>query len=109
MAMSAVEYCSTVCGGKCCILKTVDEGDVRCPNLTVENRCGVYDRRYAGGMPDVVAVGRYTSRVFVDLDGNPAERTFFCGRVGDIIRQGGLPQSVVEQCCFHDPTLLEDR
>ena len=101
------EYCLQVCKGKCCVLHDATEGAVRCPNLQENGACGVYQQRYADGQPDVVVVGRYKSRVYKELDGTPADRTFFCGRIEQLLAQNAIPDEVKKQCCYHDERLLE--
>jgi hypothetical protein len=80
---------------------------VRCPNLTDEGSCGVYQERYKDGMPDLVMVGRYTSRKFVDLKGAFIDRPFMCGRIEQLLQNPTFPEEIKRQCCYHDPSLLE--
>lgn len=104
--MTEAEYCSTVCKAMCCYQRLEMEGSVRCPRLTDDCRCSVYSRRYAEGMPEVVAVGTYRSRAITDLSGSPAIRTFFCGTVKNLHAGGGLPQEIADRCCVLKPELL---
>lgn len=103
----AAKYCREVCGAKCCYLTTPEEGRIPCPRLAEDNQCSVYDKRYAEGMPNLVQVGTYRSRSIVDLEGNPAVRPFFCGRITAILAAKALPEDVVAQCCVAHPELLE--
>jgi hypothetical protein len=103
----AAFWCSQVCGGKCCLFHSPEEGTVPCPNLTPEKSCGVYEQRYADGMPDLVQVGTYKSRTIKNLQGEPADRSFFCGRIVNIIAAKGLRPEVEAQCCVAHPELLE--
>jgi hypothetical protein len=100
-------YCRQVCKARCCTFISPEEGIVPCPNLTSKNECGVYQERYADGMPDLVQVGTYKSRTIKNLQGEPADRSFFCGRIVNIIAANGLAPSVEAQCCIAHPELLE--
>jgi hypothetical protein len=102
-------YCKDVCGGKCCTLHDPDEGPVPCPNLTRQNTCRIYAKRYAPGAPDLVQVGRYKSKVFVNkATGKPALRPFLCGRIEQLLAAGRVPPHIRDQCCYHDAAVLED-
>lgn len=105
--MDRDQYCIQVCKGKCCIFRDKTEGEVRCPNLQENGACGVYKERYADGMPDVVAVGRYRSKVYKDLKGEFVDRPFFCGRIEQILAAGSLPRDIRDQCCYFNPAVLE--
>ncbi|TXH14213.1 MAG: hypothetical protein E6R03_09665 [Hyphomicrobiaceae bacterium] len=100
-------YCSRICKGRCCHFTSPEEGDVPCPNLTKDNLCGVYRKRYAEGMPDLVVVGHYRSRTVKTLEGKAATRPFFCGRIEQIIAAGRMHPDIVAQCCIAHPELLE--
>lgn len=101
------EYCTKVCGAKCCYLRTKEEGVVPCPNLKGDSSCSVYEKRYAEGTADLVVVGTYRSKVVKDLEGNAAERHFFCGRVPQLLEQGTIAPNIAAQCCYAHPELLE--
>lgn len=108
--MEASEYCSKVCGAKCCYSKPPDEHDVvRCGRLGANNLCSVYDARYNADSPDVVIVGYYRSSKYKDLAGDAALRPFYCGRIADLIKNKLLHEDVIAQCCFAHPELLEDK
>lgn len=103
----AARWCRERCQAKCCSLRLPDEGEIFCPNLTAEKACGVYPKRYAEGMPDLVVVGYWRSRKYRELDGTPATRPFFCGRITEILSRKALPPEVEEQCCWAHPELLD--
>jgi hypothetical protein len=101
-------YCAKVCGAQCCYFTSLEEGSVKCPQLRDDNACGVYEKRYAEGMPDIVVVGRYQSKSVMDLDKKYVERPFFCGRIANIIASNGLRKDIAAQCCIAHPELLND-
>jgi hypothetical protein len=107
MQGAEARYCREICGGQCCYLRTPEEGVLPCPNLKEDKSCGVYEKRYADGMPNLVQVGTYRSRSIVDLEGQPAVRPFFCGRIVAILAAKGLPPEVEAQCCVAHPELLK--
>lgn len=83
-----------------------DEGVIPCPRLTPEKLCSVYDERYKEGSADLVVVGYWKSRRFKTLEGEPATRPFWCGRVKDLAHT--LPIEVAERCCVIHPEVLTD-
>jgi hypothetical protein len=101
-------YCTKVCGAKCCVLHLPDEGAVPCPRLTKDKACSVYRKRFAPEMPDLVVVGRFKSRVYQDLEGKPAVRPFWCGRIEKLLAQGQVPKEIADQCCYANPGVLND-
>lgn len=103
----AARYCREKCQARCCVFISPEEGTVPCPHLTEGKECGVYHQRYADGMPDIVQVGTYKSRTLKNLQGEPADRTFFCGRIVNILAAKGLRPEVEAQCCVVHPELLE--
>ena len=107
--MNVETYCATVCKAKCCHARHMpEEGVVRCPRLKGNNTCGVYERRYQEGMPDVVMVGHFRSRAIKDLYGKLTMRPFYCGYVRKLYAVGAIPPSVAEQCCVIHPEILEN-
>lgn len=106
--MEIGEYCKDVCGGKCCHLRLPDEGTpIPCPRLNDDNSCSVYAERYKEGSDDVVVVGYWQSRKYKALDGTPAVRPFFCGRVTQLHAAGAIPPDVAAGCAVIHPELLE--
>ena len=105
--MDEATYCSQICQAKCCYLRLPDEDVVRCPHLTEEKTCGVYGERYAPGMPDLVVVGYFKSR-HKQLDGQPATRPFWCGRMKQLFAAGMIPPDVAAGCCVIRPELLNN-
>lgn len=105
--MNRDEYCIKVCGGKCCTLYPPNEEPVRCPRLSDDRSCSVYQKRY-GELKDqaIVVVGRWESRKNKDVDGEPVVYNFYCGRIEEIIASGGMPKDVMEKCCYVHPELL---
>ena len=87
-------------------MTTPEEGEVRCPNLSIENSCTIYAQRYADDMPDLVVVGKYKSKAVKNLDKSPADRPFFCGKMHQIIARGALRADIAKQCCLVHPELL---
>jgi hypothetical protein len=88
------EYCSQVCGAKCC---RVPGEDKACPMLTSGNLCSIYRQRYEEGKPySFVFQSKKTLKVLrVD-----------CGSIHDLIREGRLSEDVARQCCVVHPELL---
>lgn len=102
-------YCKDVCGGKCCTLHDPDDGEVRCRNLTRQNTCRIYHQRYAPGAPDLVQVGRYKSKVFVNkATGKLAWRPFMCGRIDQLLAAGRVPEEIARGCVYAHPELLKE-
>lgn len=106
--MTKDEYCVQRCKAKCCVMHLSDEGSVPCPKLSDDSSCSVYRERFQPDMPDLVVVGYWKSRKYKDLDGQAATRPFWCGRIEQIIAQGGLKAEIAEQCCYVRPELLEE-
>jgi hypothetical protein len=100
------EYCTGVCGAKCCVMNVPDEGVIPCPRLNDDKSCSVYQQRYAEGMPDLVVVGYFKSRRYKTIDGDAATRPFWCGRIEQLYAAGQIPNEVAAQCCVIHPELL---
>lgn len=97
--ISEKDYCSKVCKAKCC-RPQVAQQDLTCPNLTEENLCAIYERRFIhdeefrwGGF---VQIGRKS--LFV---------SYHCGQIRDILKRGELRKEIEAQCCIAHPELLE--
>jgi hypothetical protein len=108
--VDADTYCIKVCGGKCCTLYPPNEEPVRCPRLSADCSCSVYQKRYGemGSLP-LVVVGRWESKKNTDVDGVPVVYNFYCGRIEEIIASGAMPSEIMEQCCYAHPELLEEK
>jgi hypothetical protein len=93
MPITAAEYCMNVCGAKCCYVK-----GTACPCLR-GTKCAIYERRFADGAPDFADVG------LVQIRGKLMRYT--CGKIARVLELKILSPEIREQCCYHDPTLLE--
>lgn len=102
--MNQLEYCTKICGGKCCVLHLEDEGSIPCPRLNADKSCSVYKERYAEGAPDLVVVGYWKSRKYKTLDGDDAVRPFWCGH----IKKLPMSPELKEKCCVFHPELLNE-
>ena len=92
-------YCLQICHAKCCVLFEPGEGAVPCPNLKSDHSCRIYAKRYAPGAPDLVQVGRYRSKLYVNrATGKPAFRPFMCGRITDLLADGRVPAHIRDGC-----------
>ena len=101
--ISEKEYCSRVCGAKCCI---VHSEHVRCPKLGEDNLCSIYSKRFSKDSPETVIVGWFRSTRDKHM-GEPELKPIVCGRIRDIIKRKRLPQAIEEQCCIAHPELLK--
>lgn len=99
--MTLEEYCSQVCKAKCCHTRTGQ----RCPHLQTTCRCGIYAERFALGEPDKTVVAR--TRETDPATGKEYLRSWVCGRIAVLIRQGEIPQEIVDQCAVAHPELLQ--
>lgn len=96
------DYCSTVCGAKCCYIYVAGE-PVRCPQLSEDNTCKVYNQRYVDrGNEPIVVVGSWTNKAIKDIDGNHPSVPFYCGRIGDLIKNNLLSEDVKKGCWYSD-------
>lgn len=88
-------YCIDVCKAKCC---THPVHKVECPRLGPDKRCTIYELRYRPGAPAIETVGFYEhgGKTFA----------FKCGRIGQLIADGHVPDDVVAGCCYAHPELL---
>ncbi len=94
--ISIQDYCSRICGGKCC----VTNGDnVRCPNLTDKNTCSIYKQRFKEPAKDTVLIGWYKSNIKL--------KPLICTKIKILISKKQLPQAIEEQCCIAHPELLK--
>lgn len=96
--MTPDEYCISVCGAKCCYLRS-DTEVVKCPRL-IGSRCSIYQQRFRDECEAKEVVGL----VRIGGDWQP----FVCGQIADLLLEGALPDWVAAQCCYAHPELLED-
>lgn len=74
--------------------------NIRCKNLSGDNLCKCYSRRFAAEAPDRVIIG------FVDsVEGDV--KPFICARIRLLIADKELPKEVENQCCIAHPELLK--
>ena len=89
VTISEKEYCSEICGAKCCRSEWILRKP--CPKLGPDNLCTIYEDRLSQ---------RHTNRTH---DGTRV--TCVCLPIQEGFQH--MPRHVVEQCCHHDPSLLE--
>lgn len=98
------QYCSEVCGAKCCkvYLEDTDEVLCECPKLSENRTCSIYKERYEQGKPYGFQklVPHRTGLKVISVD---------CGEVKEILKKKQLPGWIEAQCCFAHPELLEKR
>ena len=103
-------YCKDICGSKCCTATYPDEPiPIRCPNLSQDGSCGIYERRYSGSQADesIVLVGTFRSRRYRTVGGGVVRRPFYCGKIEEILAAGKLPKAIADQCVYAHPELLD--
>lgn len=101
---SEKEYCSKICGGKCCIVYDNEHDKIcQCPQLKEDNTCGIYEQRYKQNIP-------YSfSRILVHK-GALNVINVNCGNIKkDILNKKVLPPEVEAQCCYKNPEVLRKR
>ena len=71
-----------------------------CPKLNEDNLCSIYKERYEEGKPyKVTKAMQWKDKLLViNMD---------CGKIEDILKRNGLPDSVKKQCCYYESNLLE--
>ena len=80
-----------------------------CPNLKSDHSCRIYAKRYAPGAPDLVQVGRYRSKLYVNrATGKPAWRPFQCGKIEQLLATGRVPEEIARGCVYAHPELLKE-
>lgn len=84
-----------------------NEEPVKCPRLSEDGSCSVYQKRY-GDLVDqpLVVVGQWRSKKNKDVDGQPVIYNFYCGRIEEIIASGAMPKEIMDKCCYAHPELL---
>lgn len=88
--MIAKDYCSKVCGAKCCKAHAPLLAPDRCPMLTKDNLCARYATRLGFTFPGRTIDGRSVTCV--------------CQRSEVFLPT--LPPEVLAQCCIAHPELL---
>lgn len=77
-------YCIEVCKAKCCFTSA----GKRCPNLTAENKCGIY-------------------KLWKDNWCNYKTEEIWTVPIMYAIKNKLLPQDIAAQCCYAHPELLK--
>lgn len=90
--MTAKDYCSRICGAKCCKAHAPIVWPPRCPKLTADNLCSIYETRIGF---------RFNAR-----DSRGGTGTCVCSPVETFVKI--LPPEVRAQCCFVHPELLQN-
>lgn len=93
--ISEFDYCSKVCKAKCCQVHGLA---VACPMLAADCSCKIYAMRFHDGAPDTVKIGR--------VKNNGRTYEFSCTRISNLLKAGGLPKEIRDQCCIANPKLL---
>lgn len=96
--ISAADYCSKICGAKCCYARPLN---IRCPNLSSENLCLIYQTRFGQGSAEEEVVAFH----ILDDDSVAPIR---CSRIEKLLKEPDFPEEIRAQCCFANPKLLED-
>ena len=94
------EYCSTVCGAKCCIIHYDGVELMPCPKLDQDNLCTIYKERYEEKKP-------YSFTKALPYNGKLLVLKMDCGNIKDVLKGNGLPDHVKKQCCYYNPKLLK--
>jgi len=99
-SLTVKEYCSEVCGGKCCYVYHEDKPLTACPQLNEQKLCSIYRERYELNQPYSFSKKlRRGDKLFVI--------NTKCGRIEDLIKNHTLPKEIEDQCCFAHPELLQ--
>lgn len=101
--ISSKDYCSKICGGKCCYVYD-EEHEVltACPKLDPETKlCTIYKERYEENKP--FSFGRCVVK-----NNKLHVLNVRCGSVEkDILGKGILPPEIERKCCYRKPILLK--
>lgn len=89
--MTAKDYCSKVCGAKCCRAHEPIVWPLKCPSLNDQNLCSIYDRRIGFQFRAIASDGSIGMCV--------------CTRPETFVEK--LTPEIREQCCFAHPELLK--
>lgn len=91
--MTEKDYCSKVCGAKCCRAHSSLVWPLQCPKLTADNLCSVYHERLKVKFEAINTKGEsgtvacVSSKKFLPL----------------------LPEDIRKQCCLVHPELLNQQ
>lgn len=101
-AKSSKNYCAEVCGAKCCYIYVAGK-PVRCPQLSDDNTCKVYNKRYGERAEEpIVVVGSWVNKAIKDIDGNYPSVPFYCGRIKDLLDKNLLAEEIRKECWYND-------
>lgn len=90
-AMTVKEYCSQVCGAKCCRAHEPIVWPARCPKLTEGYLCSIYEHRIG-----------FT---FDARDSSGGRGVCICSTSEVFLKS--LPAEIKAQCCIAHPELLQ--
>lgn len=90
--MTAKDYCSKVCGAKCCRAHDPIISPSKCPMLTADNLCSIYERRLGFKFDGLRKDGTLITCV--------------CTKPKRFLKT--LAPDVLAQCCIAHPELLEN-
>jgi hypothetical protein len=98
--LTTLEYCTTICGAKCCKVYHEQEVLCECPKLADDRSCSIYKERFEQNQPYSFArlVPHRTGLKVIQAN---------CGKIQEIIQKDDLPDWILKQCCFANPKLLE--
>ena len=89
--MTTKDYCSNVCGAKCCKVHAPIVYPPKCPKLTSDNLCSIYPTRIGFKFEAIASDGSIGVCV--------------CSRPETFLQN--LSPEVRAQCCIEHPELLE--
>ena len=90
--VTAKDYCSKVCGAKCCLKAEAMLAPAQCPQLGDDNLCRIYEDRLGFTFPAVFRSGDFGH--------------CRCSPIKVYLRTA--PEEIKRQCCYHDPSLLDE-
>ena len=90
--MSSKDYCSKICGAKCCRAHDPIISPSKCPMLTAENLCSIYEQRLGFKFDGLRKDGTLITCV--------------CTKPKRFLKT--LAPDVLAQCCIAHPELLEN-
>lgn len=91
--MTAKDYCSNVCGAKCCKAHEPIVWPPQCPKLTTDNLCSIYENRIGFSFEGMAKDG--------------ARGRCVCSFPKTFMKT--LPAEVLAQCWIAHPELLENQ
>lgn len=90
--MSARDYCSKICGAKCCKAHGELAWPPKCPKLTTDNLCSIYPNRIGFAFDGIATDG--------------ARGKCVCSGPSQFLET--LSPEILAQCCIAHPELLEN-